>query len=121
MNNLAYWLFENTQYEKHSHCLSFFQRKVWLREALSDVCKGQMDEVNQMKQCLDVLCKEGMKEKGEEERDEEDEDERESAFEMLSDLTENLDNARGNEAQNPKIILTSQTSSGQDNANDLSK
>ncbi|XP_040918021.1 hsp70-binding protein 1 [Toxotes jaculatrix] len=74
------------------------QRKTWLREALAEVCKGQMDEVQQMKQCLAVLCKEGTSEserEGEEQRDEEeDEDERESAFEMLSELCENLDNAR---------------------------
>ncbi|XP_023254608.1 hsp70-binding protein 1 [Seriola lalandi dorsalis] len=74
------------------------ERKTWLREALAEVCKGPMDEVEQMKQCLAVLCKEGMSEserEGEEERDEEeDEDERESAFEMLSELCENLDNAR---------------------------
>lgn len=57
-----------------------------------------MDEVEQMKQCLAVLREEGMSERereGEEERDEDDEDERESAFEMLSELCENLDNARG--------------------------
>ncbi|XP_047428769.1 hsp70-binding protein 1 [Mugil cephalus] len=73
------------------------ERKTWLREALADVCKGQMDEVEQMKQCLAVLCKEETSETekdGEEEREDEDEDERESAFEMLSELCENLDNAR---------------------------
>ncbi|KAF7653028.1 hypothetical protein LDENG_00088570 [Lucifuga dentata] len=73
------------------------ERKEWLREALSEVCKGQMDEVEQMKQCLAVLCKERVSEQekeGEEEMDEEEEDERESAFEALSELCENLDNAR---------------------------
>lgn len=73
------------------------ERKTWLREALADVCKGQMDEVEQMKQCLAVLRKEENSERereGEEEREEEDEDERETAFEMLSELCENLDNAR---------------------------
>ncbi|XP_017283587.1 hsp70-binding protein 1 [Kryptolebias marmoratus] len=71
------------------------ERKTWLREALSEMCKGQMDEVEQMKRCLAVLDKTGEKEQddGEEEEDEE-EDERESAFEMLSELCENLDNAR---------------------------
>lgn len=71
---------------------------MWLREALAEVCKGQMDEVEQMKVCLEVLRKEGMSERereGEVERDEEDEDERESALEVLSELCENLDNARG--------------------------
>ncbi|XP_067471741.1 hsp70-binding protein 1 [Thunnus thynnus] len=73
------------------------ERKAWLREALAEVCKGQMDEVAQMKQCLEVLCKDGTGERerdAEEERDDEDEDERESAFEILSELCENLDNAR---------------------------
>lgn len=59
-----------------------------------------MDEVEQMKQCVAVLRGEGKDEMvrerdAEDERDEEDEDERESAFEMLSELCENLDNARG--------------------------
>lgn len=59
-----------------------------------------MDEVEQMKQCLAILRREGVSERErdreeEEARDEEDEDERESAFEMLSELCENLDNARG--------------------------
>ncbi|XP_028267681.1 hsp70-binding protein 1 isoform X2 [Parambassis ranga] len=65
------------------------ERKVWLREALAEACKGQQDEVEQMKQCLAVLCK------GERDgENDEDEDERESAFEVLSELCENLDNAR---------------------------
>lgn len=53
-----------------------------------------MDEVEQMKQCLAILHRE---EASERERDDEEdeEDERESAFEMLSELCENLDNARG--------------------------
>lgn len=73
------------------------ERKEWLREALAEMSKGQMDEVEQMKQCLAVLRKEGMSSsggEGEEERDEEDEDEQESALELLSELCENLDNAR---------------------------
>lgn len=57
------------------------------------MCKGQMDEVEQMKQCLEVLnrdeCRVG------EEEEEGEEDEREEALEMLSELCENLDNARG--------------------------
>lgn len=78
--------------------LLWVQRKTWLREALSEVCKGQLDEVEQIKQCLSVLRKENVGDKdenGEEMWDEDDEDERESAFEMLSELCENLDNARG--------------------------
>lgn len=74
-------------------CFSLFQRKVWLREALADVAKGQLDEVEQMKMCLAVLNQEG-KGEGEEDGDDDDE-EKESAFEMLSELCENLDNARG--------------------------
>lgn len=74
------------------------QRKAWLREALAEVGHGQMDEVEQMKQCLAVLRQEGQsvrEREGEETRDEEDDDEQESAFEILSELCENLDNARG--------------------------
>ncbi|KAM4535860.1 hsp70-binding protein 1 isoform 1-T2 [Fundulus diaphanus] len=73
------------------------ERKTWLREALSDICKGQMDEVEQMKQSLAVLRKDEPNEKepdAEEDREEDEEDERESAFELLSELCENLDNAR---------------------------
>lgn len=73
------------------------ERKAFLRDALAEISKGQMDEVEQMKQCLAILRLEGVSERereGEEERDEDDEDERESAFEVLSDLCENLDNAR---------------------------
>ncbi|XP_068192651.1 hsp70-binding protein 1 [Antennarius striatus] len=72
------------------------ERKAWLREALAEVTKGQMDEVEQMKRCLAILCKEEMsnKERDEEQERDDDEDERESAFEMLSELCENLDNAR---------------------------
>lgn len=57
-----------------------------------------MDEVGQMKQCLAILRQEGnsgTEREGEEERDEEDDDDQESAFEMLTELCENLDNARG--------------------------
>lgn len=52
--------------------------------------------MEQMKQCLAVLHQEGKGEGEEEDEDEDDEvEERESAFEMLSELCENLDNARG--------------------------
>ncbi len=57
-----------------------------------------MDEVKQMKQCLTILRSDGMDQRerdGMEEMDEEDEDVRESVFEVLSELCENLDNARG--------------------------
>lgn len=45
-----------------------------------------------MKACLAVLNQEG---KGEGESDDDDDEAKESAFEMLSELCENLDNARG--------------------------
>lgn len=73
------------------------ERATWLREALAEVCKGQMDEVEQMKRCLAILQQDKTSEKemdGEENRDEDEEDEQESAFEVLSELCENLDNAR---------------------------
>lgn len=67
---------------------------MWLREALADVAKGQLDEVEQMKMCMAVLNQE-CKGEGEQDGDEDDDEEKESAFEMLSELCENLDNARG--------------------------
>ncbi|XP_034567884.1 hsp70-binding protein 1 [Notolabrus celidotus] len=69
------------------------ERQTFLRDALADVCRGQMDEVEHMKQCLAILRQDATN-NGEEERDEDNEDERESAFEVLSELCENLDNAR---------------------------
>lgn len=68
------------------------ERKTWLREALSEVCKGQMDEVEHMKRCLDVLRKDEVTDQ--ETEDDDEEDERESAMETLSELCANLDNAR---------------------------
>lgn len=72
------------------------ERKEWLRGALAEVCKGQMDEVEQMKQCLAVLRQDGMavREREGEEQGDDEEDERETALEVLSELCENLDNAR---------------------------
>lgn len=71
------------------------QRVEFLRAALAEVCKGQMDEVEQMKQCLEVLRRDESRERESEEDVEEEEDEREDALEVLSELCENLDNARG--------------------------
>ncbi|XP_069005913.1 hsp70-binding protein 1 [Embiotoca jacksoni] len=65
------------------------ERKIWLREALAEACKGQTDEVEHMKRCIVVLSQEGVVK-----RETDDDAERESAFEMLSYLCENLDNAR---------------------------
>ncbi|KAM8844008.1 hsp70-binding protein 1 [Spinachia spinachia] len=70
------------------------ERKVWLRKALAEVSKGQMDEVEQMKQCLALLRQEDVSEAAREGDDEKDGDDRETAFEILSELCENLDNAR---------------------------
>ncbi|CAL1589061.1 unnamed protein product [Knipowitschia caucasica] len=68
------------------------ERKVWLGEALADICKGQMDEVEHMKRCLEVLR--GEEPSGQEREDEDEEDVRETAFETLTELCDNLDNAR---------------------------
>lgn len=72
------------------------ETKTWLREALADVCKGQMDEVEQMKECLKVLRAEGSQERERdgEEGEEDEEEQKESALDLLSELCENLDNAR---------------------------
>ncbi|XP_027014720.1 hsp70-binding protein 1 [Tachysurus fulvidraco] len=66
------------------------ERIEFLRGALSEVCKGQLDEVEQMKWCVSVL----LQDKGEGREDEEEEDEKEAVLEMLCDLCDNLDNAR---------------------------
>uniref|UniRef100_A0A8B9JHQ3 Nucleotide exchange factor Fes1 domain-containing protein n=1 Tax=Astyanax mexicanus TaxID=7994 RepID=A0A8B9JHQ3_ASTMX len=72
------------------------ERLEFLRGALAEVCKGQMDEVEQMKQCVSVLLRDDGEMGGEEgEKEEEEEDEREAVLDLLSDLCENLDNARG--------------------------
>lgn len=71
------------------------ETKTWLRQALAEACKGQMDEVEQMKECLNILRAEwntGRERDGED--GEEGAEEKESALELLSDLCENLDNAR---------------------------
>ncbi|KAG9279204.1 hsp70-binding protein 1-like [Astyanax mexicanus] len=71
------------------------ERLEFLRGALAEVCKGQMDEVEQMKQCVSVLLRDDGEMGGEEgEKEEEEEDEREAVLDLLSDLCENLDNAR---------------------------
>ncbi|XP_072530605.1 hsp70-binding protein 1 isoform X2 [Salminus brasiliensis] len=71
------------------------ERLEFLRGALAEVCKGQMDEVEQMKRCVSVLLRDEGEMEGEGgDEEEEEEDEREAALELLSDLCENLDNAR---------------------------
>ncbi|XP_069056863.1 hsp70-binding protein 1 [Pleurodeles waltl] len=69
------------------------ERRKWLQEAMSNAFQGQVDEVQQMKDCLADLR--GGAEGGDEEaKDPQEEEERkERALEMLADLCENLDNA----------------------------
>lgn len=72
------------------------ERKEFLSGVLAEMSKGQLNEVEQMKECLVVLrqnevCTRG---RGEGEDGEDEEDEREAALELLSELCENLDNAR---------------------------
>ncbi|KAM9434270.1 hsp70-binding protein 1 [Clarias gariepinus] len=66
------------------------ERMEFLQAALSEVCKGQLDEVEQMKRCVSVLLKDDTERR----EDEEDEDEKEVALEALCDLCDNMDNAR---------------------------
>ncbi|CAB1419955.1 unnamed protein product [Pleuronectes platessa] len=70
------------------------ERKAFLKEALAEVCRGQVEEVEHIKQCLEILHKEEKSESGKEGEDAEDEAERESAFKVITELCENLDNAR---------------------------
>ena len=77
------------------------QRKEWLKGALAEVAKGQNSEVEQMKECMRVLLRDGGCERGREgeEEGEDEEGETEGALEFLSELCENLDNARGETCQ----------------------
>lgn len=68
---------------------------MWLQQVLAEVGRGQVSEVEQMKQCLAVLHQENLSERDGGDREDEDDNEQETAFEILSDLCENLDNARG--------------------------
>ncbi|XP_032869361.1 hsp70-binding protein 1 isoform X2 [Amblyraja radiata] len=63
------------------------ERRQWLQDALSDVFNGQVDEVKQLKDCLQILNETPGDDAVEEER-------RWNALDMVSDLCENLDNAR---------------------------
>ncbi|XP_069494318.1 hsp70-binding protein 1 [Ambystoma mexicanum] len=69
------------------------ERRKWLQEAMSTAFQGQVDEVQQMKDCLAHLQRVtgGGDEDAEEQQEEEERKER--ALEMLADLCENLDNA----------------------------
>ncbi|CAB1350072.1 unnamed protein product, partial [Coregonus sp. 'balchen'] len=72
------------------------ERKEWLKGALAEVAKGQNSEVEQMKECMRVLLRDGGCARGREgeEEGEDEEGETEGALEFLSELCENLDNAR---------------------------
>uniref|UniRef100_A0A4W5QS98 HSPA (heat shock 70kDa) binding protein, cytoplasmic cochaperone 1 n=1 Tax=Hucho hucho TaxID=62062 RepID=A0A4W5QS98_9TELE len=72
------------------------ERKEWLKGALAEVAKGQNSEVEQMKECMRVVLRDGGCERGREgeEEGEDEEGETEGALEFLSELCENLDNAR---------------------------
>ncbi|XP_068613527.1 hsp70-binding protein 1-like [Brachionichthys hirsutus] len=65
------------------------ERKSWLTVALAEFADCQMDDVAEMKRFLAILRNEGARNEEEQEYDR-----RESAFEVLSELCENLDNAR---------------------------
>lgn len=70
------------------------QRRQWLQEAMSAACRGQREEVEQMKNCLRVLSQPTPSSAGEAELAV-DQQEREGALELLADLCENMDNAAG--------------------------
>nr|KAF6406926.1 HSPA (Hsp70) binding protein 1 [Molossus molossus] len=68
------------------------ERRQWLQEAMSAACRGQREEVEQMKNCLQVLSQPTPPSAGEAELAT-DQQEREGALELLADLCENMDNA----------------------------
>lgn len=68
------------------------ERRQWLQEAMSAACRGQREEVEQMKSCLRVLSQPTPPAAGEAELAV-DQQEREGALELLADLCENMDNA----------------------------
>ncbi|XP_062993909.1 hsp70-binding protein 1 [Elgaria multicarinata webbii] len=71
------------------------ERRQWLQEAMVEAFRGQMDEVEQMKECLRLLeASTPGAERGESsEEAHSDLDRREGAFDILAELCENLDNA----------------------------
>lgn len=70
------------------------QRRQWLQEAMSAAFRGPREEVEQMKNCLQVLSQPTPSSAGEAELAA-DQQEREGALELLADLCENMDNAAG--------------------------
>ncbi|XP_015665745.1 hsp70-binding protein 1 [Protobothrops mucrosquamatus] len=71
------------------------ERRQWLQEAMVEAFRGQMDEVEQMKECLRILeVSSPGAERGESsEETHSDLERRESALDVLAELCENLDNA----------------------------
>ncbi|KAG9464057.1 hypothetical protein GDO78_020569 [Eleutherodactylus coqui] len=63
------------------------ERRQWLQEAMNSAFSGQVDEVQQMKECLKELSSDTSDKDGVERK--------EKALELLADLCENLDNASG--------------------------
>ncbi|CAI9554039.1 unnamed protein product [Staurois parvus] len=69
------------------------ERRRWLQEAMRSAFAGQVDEVQQIKECLQELNTDTSNENGD--------DRKERALQLLADLCENLDNASA-----PFSILT---------------
>ncbi|KAJ7313951.1 hypothetical protein JRQ81_005781 [Phrynocephalus forsythii] len=67
------------------------ERRQWLQEAMAEAFRGQMDEVEQMKECLHLL--EASSPGAEHGESSEDLERREGALDVLAELCENLDNA----------------------------
>nr|XP_060636441.1 hsp70-binding protein 1 [Anolis sagrei ordinatus]XP_060636443.1 hsp70-binding protein 1 [Anolis sagrei ordinatus] len=71
------------------------ERRQWLQEAMVEAFRGQMDEVEQMKECLQLLepSTPGA-ERGESSNEtQSDLDQRKGALDILAELCENMDNA----------------------------
>ncbi|KAK9395492.1 Hsp70-binding protein 1-like, partial [Crotalus adamanteus] len=71
------------------------ERRQWLQEAMVEAFRGQMDEVEQMKECLCILevSSPGAQRGESSEETHSDLELRESALDVLAELCENLDNA----------------------------
>ncbi|XP_058037208.1 hsp70-binding protein 1 [Ahaetulla prasina] len=71
------------------------ERRQWLQEAMVEAFRGQMDEVEQMKECLRILeeLSPGAERGESSEETHSDLDRRENALDVLAELCENLDNA----------------------------
>ncbi|XP_072128184.1 hsp70-binding protein 1 isoform X2 [Mobula birostris] len=62
------------------------ERRQWLQDALSDAFNGHLDEIKQLKDCLEILKEMPEDDTGDDER-------RWNALDTVADLCENLDNA----------------------------